>query len=84
LLLVKLDSLTWRELHDYSNREKWKLELGLWIKGYGLGCRMHDTRCRMINQENRDSWKLIETRDSWRFVEIGIRELDYGVRDIKR
>jgi len=25
LVLVKLDSLTWQELHDYSNRDKWRL-----------------------------------------------------------
>jgi len=38
LLLVNLDSLPWQELHDYSNRDKWKqIEIGIWGMDYGIG-----------------------------------------------
>jgi len=54
--LVKLDPLTWQELHDYSNRDKWRMVIG--IMDYGVRIRDQGLGTRDLGLEIRDSWRL--------------------------
>ena len=55
LVFVDLDSPTWQELHDYSNRDKWRMVIGIMDYGvWGMGYEKIEI-------------ERLETRGDWRF-----------------